>query len=69
MDFNTATDFVGRVKEHYADNVTVYHQFLDILQTYQRESKPTYEVHDQVRSLFSDSPELQADFEKFLPNA
>lgn len=67
VSFNTAIGFVEKVKTHYADHTEIVNQFLDILQEYQRKSKPIQEVHEKVRVLFSDSPELQADFEQFLP--
>lgn len=44
-----------------------YKQFLDILQTYQRESKPIQDVYAQVTQLFHTAPDLLEDFKQFLP--
>jgi paired amphipathic helix protein Sin3a len=46
-----------------------YKQFLDILQTYQRESKPIQDVYAQVTQLFLTAPDLLEDFKQFLPES
>jgi len=46
-----------------------YKQFLDILQTYQRESKPIQDVYAQVTQLFHTAPDLLEDFKQFLPES
>jgi paired amphipathic helix protein Sin3a len=42
---------------------------LEILQTYQRESKPIQDVYAQVTHLFSTAPDLLEDFKQFLPES
>lgn len=45
----------------------MYKQFLEILQTYQRESKAIADVYSQVTTLFHAAPDLLEDFKQFLP--
>lgn len=47
----------------------IYKQFLEILQTYQRESKPIQDVYSQVTHLFKTAPDLLEDFKQFLPES
>lgn len=47
----------------------IYKQFLEILQTYQRESKPIQDVYAQVTQLFNSAPDLLEDFKQFLPES
>ncbi|KAI1298535.1 hypothetical protein F5Y03DRAFT_367635 [Xylaria venustula] len=54
-------------QNRFQDKPEIYKQFLEILQTYQRESKPIQEVYAQVTSLFSTAPDLLEDFKQFLP--
>ena len=42
---------------------------MEILQTYQRESKPIQDVYAQVTQLFSTAPDLLEDFKQFLPES
>jgi hypothetical protein len=42
---------------------------LEILQTYQRESKPIQDVYAQVTHLFGGAPDLLEDFKQFLPES
>jgi paired amphipathic helix protein Sin3a len=42
---------------------------LEILQTYQRESKPIQDVYAQVTTLFNTAPDLLEDFKQFLPES
>jgi paired amphipathic helix protein Sin3a len=42
---------------------------LEILQTYQRESKPIQDVYAQVTTLFGGAPDLLEDFKQFLPES
>ena len=46
-----------------------YKQFLDVLQTYHRDSKPIQEVYAQVTQLFHTAPDLLEDFKQFLPES
>lgn len=56
-------------QNRFQDKPEIYKQFLEILQTYQRESKPIQEVYAQVTSLFSTAPDLLEDFKQFLPES
>ncbi len=42
---------------------------MEILQTYQRESKPIQDVYAQVTTLFNTAPDLLEDFKQFLPES
>ena len=41
---------------------------MEILQTYQRESRPIQDVYAQVTQLFNSAPDLLEDFKQFLPD-
>lgn len=56
-------------KNRFATQPEIYKQFLEILQTYQRESKPIQDVYAQVTQLFSSAPDLLEDFKQFLPES
>lgn len=68
IEFNHAISYVNKIKTRFANQPDVYKQFLEILQTYQREQKPIGEVYEQVTVLFSNSPDLLDDFKQFLPD-
>lgn len=54
-------------QNRFANQPEIYKQFLEILQTYQRESKPIQDVYAQVTHLFNSAPDLLEDFKQFLP--
>jgi paired amphipathic helix protein Sin3a len=56
-------------KNRFASQPDIYKQFLEILQTYQRESKPIQDVYAQVTTLFGAAPDLLEDFKQFLPES
>lgn len=56
-------------QNRFASQPDIYKQFLEILQTYQRESKPIQDVYAQVTSLFNSAPDLLEDFKQFLPES
>lgn len=56
-------------QNRFQDKPEIYKQFLEILQTYQREQKPIQEVYAQVTTLFSAAPDLLEDFKQFLPES
>jgi paired amphipathic helix protein Sin3a len=56
-------------QNRFASQPDIYKQFLEILQTYQRESKPIQDVYAQVTGLFSAAPDLLEDFKQFLPES
>lgn len=57
------------MQNRFQDKPEIYKQFLEILQTYQREQKPIQEVYAQVTTLFSGAPDLLEDFKQFLPES
>lgn len=57
------------MKNRFATQPDIYKQFLEILQTYQRESKPIQDVYAQVTQLFNSAPDLLEDFKQFLPES
>ncbi|KAG6335085.1 hypothetical protein ID866_3994 [Astraeus odoratus] len=64
-EFNHAIQYLNKIKARYTDDPDVYKQFLEILQTYQREQR---QIQD-VQLLFKDAPDLLAEFKDFLPEA
>ncbi|PGH33584.1 paired amphipathic helix protein Sin3a [[Emmonsia] crescens] len=69
VEFNHAISYVNKIKNRFADSPDTYKQFLEILQTYQRESKPIQDVYAQVTILFNSAPDLLEDFKQFLPES
>ena len=68
VGFNHAISYVNKIKTRFASQPDIYKQFLEILQTYQREQKQIAEVYEQVTVLFANSPDLLDDFKQFLPD-
>ncbi|CCF55947.1 hypothetical protein KAFR_0A05120 [Kazachstania africana CBS 2517] len=69
VEFSQAINYVNKIKNRFADQPDIYKNFLEILQTYQREQKPINEVYAQVTILFQNAPDLLDDFKKFLPDS
>ncbi|MCJ1313047.1 Transcriptional regulatory protein sin3 [Agyrium rufum] len=69
VEFNHAITYVNKIKNRFAGQPEIYKQFLEILQTYQRESKPIQDVYAQVTQLFGPAPDLLEDFKQFLPES
>ncbi|KAL9049653.1 MAG: hypothetical protein Q9162_007114 [Coniocarpon cinnabarinum] len=69
VEFNHAISYVNKIKNRFSSQPEIYKQFLEILQTYQRESKPIGDVYAQVTSLFNGAPDLLEDFKQFLPES
>ncbi|KAI9806637.1 MAG: hypothetical protein M1825_006094 [Sarcosagium campestre] len=69
VEFNHAISYVNKIKNRFATQPEIYKQFLEILQTYQRESKPIQDVYAQVTQLFNAAPDLLEDFKQFLPES
>ncbi len=59
----------NKSQNRFAAQPDIYKQFLEILQTYQRESKPIQDVYAQVTTLFGAAPDLLEDFKQFLPES
>ncbi|KAF8846145.1 hypothetical protein BDN67DRAFT_986507 [Paxillus ammoniavirescens] len=70
-EFNHAIQYLNKIKARYADDPDTYKQFLEILQTYQKEQRQIQDsqVYAQVQVLFKDAPDLLAEFKDFLPEA
>jgi paired amphipathic helix protein Sin3a len=80
VEFNHAINYVNKIKvsllfevlahfeTRFADKPDIYKNFLEILQTYQREQRPIQEVYSQVTRLFEGAPDLLDDFKQFLPD-
>ncbi|KAK5992487.1 Transcriptional regulatory protein SIN3 [Cladobotryum mycophilum] len=60
---------IWRGANRFQDKPEIYKQFLEILQTYQREQKPIQDVYAQVTTLFNSAPDLLEDFKQFLPES
>ncbi|KAI9893429.1 MAG: Transcriptional regulatory protein sin3 [Vezdaea aestivalis] len=69
VEFNHAISYVNKIKNRFSSQPEIYKQFLEILQTYQRESKPIQDVYNQVTQLFSSATDLLEDFKQFLPES
>ncbi|MCJ1249064.1 Transcriptional regulatory protein sin3 [Trapelia coarctata] len=69
VEFNHAISYVNKIKNRFSPQPEIYKQFLEILQTYQRESKPIQDVYAQVTQLFNAAPDLLEDFKQFLPES
>ncbi|KAK4451591.1 hypothetical protein QBC34DRAFT_436280 [Podospora aff. communis PSN243] len=69
VEFNHAISYVNKIKNRFQDRPEIYKQFLEILQTYQREQKPIQDVYSQVTTLFHTAPDLLEDFKQFLPES
>ncbi|KAJ3087675.1 Transcriptional regulatory protein sin3 [Quaeritorhiza haematococci] len=68
VEFNHAINYVNKIKNRFASEPETYKNFLEILQTYQKESKPIQEVYAQVQVLFKNATDLLDEFKQFLPD-
>lgn len=69
VEFDHAISYVTTIKKRFANDPGTYHQFLEILHTYQKEQRGIKEVLEQVAHLFQDHPDLLKEFTFFLPDA
>jgi paired amphipathic helix protein Sin3a len=69
VEFDHAISYVTTIKRRFANDPSTYHQFLEILHTYQKEQRGIKEVLEQVAHLFQDHPDLLKEFTFFLPDA
>jgi len=65
--FDSAVEFLERVKIVYADQPAVYNQFLDIMKGFKTHTIDTTGVIKRVKHLFKGHPELTRGFAAFLP--
>jgi hypothetical protein len=56
-------------KDRYESQPDVLREFMDTLHAYQQHSKPAGDVYDEIRRLFSATPDLIQDFQVFLPQS
>ncbi|XP_049849463.1 uncharacterized protein LOC126318704 [Schistocerca gregaria] len=66
--FESAIDFLERVKKVYADEPSVYNSFLDIMKGFKTQRIDTPGVISRVHKLFATHPDLISGFSSFLPN-
>jgi paired amphipathic helix protein Sin3a len=69
VEFDHAIMYVTNIKKRFANTPNIYHTFLEILHTYQKEQRGIKEVLEQVSALFADHPDLLREFTFFLPDA
>ncbi|KAG1839224.1 hypothetical protein DFJ58DRAFT_812844 [Suillus subalutaceus] len=69
-EFNHAIKYLNKIKARYSDDPDTYKQFLEILQTYQKEQRQIQDsqVYVQVQALFKDAQDLLSEFTGFLPD-
>lgn len=68
VEFNHAINYVNKIKNRFSNDPDTYKQFLEILQTYQKEQRPIQSVYEQVAVLFNGSVDLLDEFKQFLPD-
>ncbi|KXZ56798.1 hypothetical protein GPECTOR_1g719 [Gonium pectorale] len=68
VDFDTAINYVNKVKARFHSKMEEYKKFLDVLNAYRINKKSIDEVYDEVSELFAAHPDLKRDFMVFLPN-
>ncbi|WFC96905.1 hypothetical protein MBRA1_003570 [Malassezia brasiliensis] len=68
VEFNHAINYVNKIKQRFSGEPDTYKQFLEILQTYQKEQRPIHEVYAQVTVLFDHAQDLLEEFKQFLPD-
>lgn len=69
VEFDHAISYVTNIKKRFANDPQTYHNFLEILHTYQKQQRGIKEVLEQVATLFCDHPDLLKEFTFFLPDA
>ncbi|SNX84434.1 related to SIN3 - transcription regulatory protein [Melanopsichium pennsylvanicum] len=68
VEFNHAINYVNKIKQRFSQDPDTYKQFLEILQTYQKEQRPIHDVYAQVTVLFENATDLLDEFKQFLPD-
>ncbi|EPQ28644.1 uncharacterized protein PFL1_03947 [Pseudozyma flocculosa PF-1] len=68
VEFNHAINYVNKIKQRFSGDPDTYKQFLEILQTYQKEQRPIHDVYAQVTVLFDNAKDLLDEFKQFLPD-
>ncbi|KAN0061779.1 hypothetical protein ACQY0O_005772 [Thecaphora frezii] len=68
VEFNHAINYVNKIKQRFSGDPDTYKQFLELLQTYQKEQRPIHDVYAQVTILFDNAKDLLDEFKQFLPD-
>ncbi|PWN24601.1 hypothetical protein BDZ90DRAFT_234873 [Jaminaea rosea] len=68
LEFNHAINYVNKIKQRFSNDPETYKQFLEILQTYQKEGRAIQDVYAQVTVLFEGAKDLLDEFKQFLPD-
>ncbi|CAO1622068.1 unnamed protein product [Sympodiomycopsis kandeliae] len=68
VEFNHAINYVNKIKQRFSGDPETYKQFLEILQTYQKEGRAIQDVYAQVTVLFEGAKDLLDEFKQFLPD-
>lgn len=55
VEFNHAINYVNKIKQRFSNDPDTYKQFLEILQTYQKEQRPIQDVRAHINVFFSTS--------------
>jgi hypothetical protein len=63
-----ARNYITTVKRRLASKPEIYHKFLKILLSYEKEPRETKEVLNDVSLLFANHADLLKDFKSFLPD-
>jgi len=69
IEFDSAINYVTKIKTRFTKQPETYKAFLEILHTYQKEQKTIKEVYEQVAQLFRGHADLMVEFTQFLPDA
>jgi histone deacetylase complex regulatory component SIN3 len=69
VEFDRAMAYLNKVNNRFEHDQSVYHSFLELLQTYQRERRSVEDVCKQVARLFEGHPDLFDDFALFAPSS
>ena len=66
-DIKEAMNYMSKVKTRFTHEPEIYQGFLELLQSYQKGSKPLRDVFPEVTQLFRSAPDLVQEFRRFLP--
>ncbi len=64
VEFNHAINYVNKIKQRFSNDPETYKQFLEILQTYQKEQRPIQDV--SILSLDQHSAGLRLAFRRIV---
>lgn len=67
LKYENAMGYINKVKVRHTLQPDIYNQFLEIFQVYQRGSRSTEDVYNQVKNLFKSTPDLFEEFKQFIP--